>query len=141
MRQPDNTTQPIEPAQQEAKLTRIVRKINKVNPFSYAPGVGVWAGKAIISDVEEMKSAIKNVEIGGMEMALGALLLGVPVGAAYGVLKMPEWIHTGIEKLKKMGVNISKEVEDIAWLKSLEGYVTGKQWAHKNIWRIKEKRA
>lgn len=125
----------------EWKLTRAIRKFNKINPVSHAGTLGAKTADLLIESAKKDLHELTHPELGGIDMALGALLLGVPVGAAYGVLKMPEWIHAGIEKLKKMGVSISKEVEDIAWLKSLEGYVTGKQWAHKNIWRIKEKRA
>lgn len=124
----------------EWKLTRAVRKFNKINPVSHAGALGAKTADIFIESAKKDLHELAHPEIGGMEMLLGALLIGVPVGAAYSIVKMPEWIHAGVEKLKKMGIKITDEVEDILFLKTFEGYANGAQWARKFMGAEKAKR-
>lgn len=124
----------------EWKLTRAIRKFNKINPVSHAGSLGARSADFLIEDAKKTVHEFTHPELGAMDMLLGALLIGVPVGAAYSVVKLPEWIHAGRQWFEKNVIKISDEIKDWLFLDTLEGYATGAQWARQTMGAVKAKR-
>lgn len=131
---PQNPTTP-EQADQRGRLRRVVTKLGKY-PLQRARATGAF----LKEDAKKTAYEFTHPELGVMDMALGALLIGVPVGAAYSAVKMPEWIHAGRQWFEKNVMKISDEVKDWLFLDSLESYATGAQWTRQTMGAVKAKK-
>ncbi len=117
---------------EQAGLTRrVVKKLGRGIARS-----ALATGRGIKRDVKEFVT----FKVGVADVLVGALLIGVPVGTAYGIVKLPEWVHAGRQWLERNVIKISDEVEDILFLKTFEGYTDGAQWARKFIGAEKARR-